>query len=130
MEVPLQIETLLPKSARGHVGLADVYLANNQLDQAQRSIDRALELSPGLPEAQAQSAVVALRRNRPDAAIAIAREMQKARPTEAVAQVVHEAPTASLLTLVASTKGTAFGLPFREPILTSRAWGPRPAMPG
>ena len=79
-----KVVTLLPKSARGHVGLADVYLANNQLDQAQRSIDRALELSPGLPEAQAQSAVVALRRNRPDAAIAIAREMQKARPTEAV----------------------------------------------
>lgn len=77
-----KIVSLQPRSARGHVGMADVYLQTNELDLAQRSISRALELSPGLPEAQAQAVLLALRRNRPDAALAVARSVQAERPTE------------------------------------------------
>ena len=77
-----KIVSLQPRSARGHIGLADVYLQTNELDLAQRSINRALELSPGLPEAQAQAVLLALRRNRPDAALAVARSVQAERPTE------------------------------------------------
>ena len=84
-----KVVTLLPKSAKGHVGLADVYLANNQPDQAQRSIERALELSPNLPEAQAQAVLVALRKNQPEAAIALARQVQKIRPTEAMGFLIE-----------------------------------------
>ena len=78
-----KIATLQPKSPRGPLGMADVYLATGELDQAQRSIDRALELSPGLPEAQGQAVAVALRRKQFDAALAIARQMQAQSPDNA-----------------------------------------------
>lgn len=79
-----KIVSLQPRSARGHLGLADVYLQTNELDLAQRSINRALELSPGLPEAQGQAIAVALRRQQFDAALQIARQVQAERPAEAV----------------------------------------------
>jgi len=75
-----KITNLYPKSPRGPIGLADVYLATGELDLAQRSVDRALELAPHLPEALGQAVAVALRRHQPDAALAIARQMQAQRP--------------------------------------------------
>jgi len=77
-----KIANVYPKSPRGHLGMADVYLSTNELDLAQRSISRALELAPNLPEAQGQAVVVALRRRQHDAALAIARSMQTQRPAD------------------------------------------------
>jgi putative PEP-CTERM system TPR-repeat lipoprotein len=74
---------LQPKSPRGHLGAAAVYLATDELDQAQRAIQRALELAPGLPEAQDQAVALALRRQQPARALEIARQMQADRPDSA-----------------------------------------------
>ena len=79
-----KIVSLQPRSVRGHLGLADVYLQTNELALAQRSIDRALELSPGLTEAQGQAIAVAVRRKQFDAALDVARNMQAQRPADAV----------------------------------------------
>ena len=79
-----KIVSLQPRSARGHVGLADVYLQTNELDLARRSISRALELSPGLAEAQGQAIAVALQRKQFDAALEVARSMQAQRPADAL----------------------------------------------
>ena len=77
-----KIVTLDPKSPRGHVGLAAVYLQANDLDQAQHSADRALELSPGLAEAKTQTIMVALRRQKFDQAVLIARSLQADHPQD------------------------------------------------
>jgi putative PEP-CTERM system TPR-repeat lipoprotein len=84
-----KIINLLPRSPRGHLGQADAYLADHQLDSAQRSIERALELSPGLPEAQVRAVEVAWQRQQPDAAIEIARRMQVAHPDQASGWLVE-----------------------------------------
>ena len=84
-----KIVSLQPRSARGHLGLADVYLQTNELGLAQRSINRALELSPGLAEAQGQAVAVALQRKQFDAALDIAHRMQAQRPAEAVGFAVE-----------------------------------------
>ena len=77
-----KIIALYPKSPRGHVGMADIYLQTNDLDQAQRSAERALELSPGLVKAKAQTFLVALRRKKFDQAVLIARTMQADHPRD------------------------------------------------
>ena len=79
-----KIVSLQPRSARGHIGMADVYLQTNELDLAQRSVNRALELSPDLAEALGQAITVALRRQQFDAALLIAHRMQTERPAEAL----------------------------------------------
>ena len=79
-----KIVNLQPRSARGHLGMADVYLQTNELDLAQRSVNRALELSPRLAEVQGQAIAVAVRRKQFDAALDIARHMQAERPAEAL----------------------------------------------
>lgn len=71
-----KIVALDPKSPRGHVGMADIYLQANDLVQAQRSADRALELSPGLAKGKAQLFLVAMRKQEFDRAVTIARSMQ------------------------------------------------------
>ena len=83
------IASLAPRSPRGYVGMADVHLANNELDAAQRAIDRALALAPDLPEAQVQAVAVALRRQQPDKALLIARSLQAARPDDATGLILE-----------------------------------------
>jgi Flp pilus assembly protein TadD len=78
-----KIATLNPRSPRAYVGMADIQLAGNDLDAAQRNIDKALELSPNLPEAMAQAIMVALRKRQPAAALEIARKVQALRPAQA-----------------------------------------------
>lgn len=77
-----KIIALAPKSPRGHVGMADAYLQVNDLDQAQRSAERALDLSPGLVKGKAQIFQVAMRRKQFDQAVSIARNMQADQPLD------------------------------------------------
>ncbi len=84
-----KITTLQPKSPQGHLGMAEVYLAGDQLDLAQRSVSKALELAPGLTEARAQAIMVALRQKQPDKALEIARQVQADRPAEAVGFILE-----------------------------------------
>lgn len=71
-----KIASLDPKSVRPHLNMADVHLATHNLDAAQQSIDKALELSPESPDALARAAALALRRQQPAAALKIARRLQ------------------------------------------------------
>lgn len=84
-----KITTLQPKSPDGHLGIAAVYLSGGQLDLAQRAIDRALEMSPASPEAHAQAMLVALKRNQPEKAMAIAKQVQSQRPGHALGQMLE-----------------------------------------
>ena len=77
------IASQAPRSPRGYVGMAEVHLVNNDLDAAQRAIDRSFALTPDLPEAHVQAVAVALRRKQPDKALLIARSLQTARPEDA-----------------------------------------------
>ena len=77
-----KIITLDPKSPRGHVGMADVYLHTRDLDQAQRSATRALEVSPGLVKAKALLFTVSMQRLKFDQAAATARSMQADHPQD------------------------------------------------
>ena len=82
-----KIITLYPKSPRGHLGMAEVHLQNNDLALAQRSNDRALELVPDQPEAMAQAMAqaiqVATRRQQFNHAITLAKRLQTDRPQDA-----------------------------------------------
>lgn len=78
-----KIVSLYPRSARGYIGQADVFLRSNDLAQAQKAIDHALELSPGLVDAMAQAILVALQGKQYDKALAISREIQQASPGQA-----------------------------------------------
>lgn len=73
-----------PRSPRSYMGMAEVSLATNDLAAAQRNIERALELSPGLAEARAQAIMLAMRRQQFGSAVEIARTMQKEQPEEAL----------------------------------------------
>ena len=77
-----KIIALEPKSPRGHVGMADAYLQANDLDQAQRSAERALNLAPGLVRGNAQIFLVAMRRKQFDQAVSIARNIQADQPLD------------------------------------------------
>lgn len=84
-----KIATLQPKSPQGHLGMAQVYLAGDQLALAQRSIDKALELAPKLIDARAQAIMVALRQKQPAKALEIARQVQADQPGDAVGFILE-----------------------------------------
>lgn len=71
-----KIATLDPKSPRPYLSMADVYLATDDLDAAQRNVNKALELSPELPDALGRSALLALRKRQPAVAMGIAKNLQ------------------------------------------------------
>lgn len=64
------------KSPHPHLGIIDAYLANKDLESAQRATNRLLEMQPDLPAGLARSALIAARKNQPAAALALARRLQ------------------------------------------------------
>jgi Flp pilus assembly protein TadD len=79
-----KIITLHPKSPGGHLGLVGVHLITANLDLAQCSVNRALELAPDSPETQNLAITVALRRGQTDTALALARQLQARQPDDAL----------------------------------------------
>ena len=79
-----KIVTLHPKSPRGHLGMVGVYLLTANLDLAQRSVNRALELAPDNPEALNLAITVALSQGRADAALSLASQLQARQPDDAL----------------------------------------------
>lgn len=79
-----RLATLEPKSARPHLRLAELHTAEKNSDAAIQSLKRALAVSPGLLAAQGGLMVLHAQAKRPKEALAIAREVQKQRPDEAV----------------------------------------------
>jgi cellulose synthase operon protein C len=80
---------LQPESPAGHLGLAETQIATNDLGSARRSLKRALELEPALIEAQRLQVLVALRLKQPGEALAVARQVQKQRPAQAVGDLLE-----------------------------------------
>lgn len=71
-----------PRSALPEMRLAEAYTATKDIANATRSLRRAAELQPGLVGPHRSLALLALQDKRPQDALAIAREMQKAHPTD------------------------------------------------
>jgi len=73
---------LQPKAAAGYQGLAETQLAARDDEAAARTLQRGLENAPS-PALERLAVGVALRRQAPDQALALARQVQARRPQEA-----------------------------------------------
>lgn len=71
-----KIAILHPKSPHASLGMIDVHLANNDLDAAQRVVEKLLEIFPELPAALGRAGVIAVRKNQAAAGLSIARRLQ------------------------------------------------------
>ena len=78
-----KLATLRADSPEPQLRLADAYLASNELPAAKSSLNKALEIKPGLFQAQRALALIALREENPTEALRIARAIQKAQPESA-----------------------------------------------
>lgn len=76
--------SLQPKSPRGHLGTVDAYLAADQVDLAEKSVARALELAPRNVDVIGHAVAVATRKRQFPAAIDYARRIQADRPGESL----------------------------------------------
>jgi len=73
---------LRPDQPGPELGLADAHQANNDLNAARRSLNKALQIRPGLFAAQRGLVLLALRENRHDEALRVAQTVQRAQPRE------------------------------------------------
>ncbi len=110
---------LQPKSAAGPLGLAEAQLAANDPVAAQRSVKRALELVPDSLPAQRLGIRLALRQRQAAAALALAKDVQRQRPTLAEGYVlegeIHLADKHWDLALAALRKATTLDTPGQAP---------------
>ncbi|KQP43486.1 XrtA/PEP-CTERM system TPR-repeat protein PrsT [Pseudorhodoferax sp. Leaf274] len=84
-----RVAALQPQSAAPLVRLADAQMLDKNTAAADQSLRRALELQPNLVDAQRRLIAVRLEQGRAADAIAIARTVQKQRPTESVGFVLE-----------------------------------------
>jgi len=84
-----RLVNMQPTRVQHTLGLAEAQAANKDWDDANRSLRRALELQPNLLAAQRALVVVAVQRGRPQDGLPVAREMQKASPTESTGYVME-----------------------------------------
>lgn len=79
-----KLTALQPTDARLQMRLAEAFAAGGDYESAQRALRRAAELDPALAEAHHALAMLALRENRFEQALAISRDMQKRQPKGAL----------------------------------------------
>ena len=84
-----KVVTLRPERAMGYIGLSTVYLAAQDLEAATREARKALELEPDSIAAQRLVVNLALRRDKPQEALALAQSLQKRLPGEARGYVME-----------------------------------------
>jgi putative PEP-CTERM system TPR-repeat lipoprotein len=108
-----------PDSYRGHLGLAELALARNDLDAAIHSAKRAYELAPEVLQVQRAALTVAMRRNRAQDAIAITRRMQQQHPDAAMGYIFEGEIQATLkqpdLAIAVLRKATELAEPAQAP---------------
>ncbi len=80
-----QLTTLQPSNAVYRVRLAEALQANKDPEGARRELRKALEIKPDLAVAKRALVALAVIEKRPQDAIALVREMQKADPKDAMA---------------------------------------------
>ena len=73
---------LQPANPNYHMHMAEAYVALREAEPASQALKKALELDPNLAEARRGLALLQLRSDRPQEALAIAREWQKRSPKE------------------------------------------------
>ena len=84
-----KVATLLPKAVHPHLRLADVYAARGEPVAATQSLQRALEITPNLLEAQVRQHALALGAKEYKSAVAVAKNVQQARPKEGIGFVLE-----------------------------------------
>jgi putative PEP-CTERM system TPR-repeat lipoprotein len=89
LETYSKLVNVLPKSARAHMRLAGAHLLNKNEAAAADDLKRAVELQPNYVPARVVQVDMALRGGRPDEALNIARELQKAEPKSAAGYAIE-----------------------------------------
>jgi putative PEP-CTERM system TPR-repeat lipoprotein len=84
-----KLAALRPDWPEPELRLADAHIAANNLPAAKRSLNKALQIRPGLVPAQVALAQVAMREDKPDEALRIAGGMQKAQPKQAAGYLLQ-----------------------------------------
>jgi len=78
-----KLAAIRPDWPEPELRLAEAQVATNDLAAAKRSLNKALQIRPGLVPAQRALAMIALREDKPQEALRIAQAMQKAQPKQA-----------------------------------------------
>ncbi len=89
------LTTQFPDSWLGPVGMADLRLAANDIDGAERHVRRAVELAPDALPVQRLTLTLALKRGRTADALGVLHRMQQQRPGEAMAFIFEAELSAS-----------------------------------
>lgn len=84
-----KLASLKPADAQVQMNLAEAQVAAKDFEAAERALKRALEVDPKLGSARRGLAMLALRDNRPQDALVIARDMQKQQPKDALGFAVE-----------------------------------------
>lgn len=84
-----KLATLQPGSPLAQMRIAEIQLAQKNTDEATKSLRKALEIKPDLLEAQRGLILVALAAGKTRDALAIARNVQKQRPKEAIGYLLE-----------------------------------------
>jgi len=79
----------LPNSPFPHMLMADVHIANKDLAGAAQSLRKALSIKPDLIAAQRGLVAIDLSRDRPQDALAAARDIQKQRPDDPIGYILQ-----------------------------------------
>jgi len=84
-----RIAALQPKAPTGYLGAAEAQAQANDLPAASRSVKKAMEVAPDHLPALQMAMGLALKQRQPDQARALAREVQKQRPDEALGYLLE-----------------------------------------
>lgn len=85
----VKLATLQPSSPQPHLRLAGMYIAAKNIDAAERSLKKALELKPDLLEAQITLFQIMLADKRYPESLIVARKLQEQRPKEAIGYLLQ-----------------------------------------
>lgn len=78
-----------PASPLAQMRMANVHLTSKNQEEAIKSLRKALEIKPDLLEAQRALILIALESKKPEDALAVARQVQKQRPKEAIGMALE-----------------------------------------
>jgi putative PEP-CTERM system TPR-repeat lipoprotein len=80
LETLSKLASVAPKRAAPHLQMARLHAMMNNLPAAEKDLNTALKLEPNFAPALVAKAELAIQQSKPDQALAIARQMQKANP--------------------------------------------------
>ena len=84
-----KLASMLPKSPVPQLRLADAQTANNNPGGAATAIKRAQEIAPNTPQVLQAAITLAMRENKPDQALVLARKLQDSLPTSAAGLTIE-----------------------------------------